>query len=141
MGKINTARVLLGGLVAGFILNVGEFVLNEKVLAQAMEEGFFKKCGIPKPGTNFIVIAVAATFILGIVIVWVYAAIRPRFGAGPKSAIIAALTAWLLLVVYNNVIAAALGFVPSNVLAIVLGWALVEYILAALVGAWLYQEA
>ena len=41
--KINFGRVLLGGLVAGFILNVGEWVLNGIVLAKDMQE-FFKKC-------------------------------------------------------------------------------------------------
>ena len=28
MGKINWARVLLGGLVAGFIINIFEYVTN-----------------------------------------------------------------------------------------------------------------
>ena len=41
MGKINLGRVLLGGLLAGLILNIGEFVLNEKVLGPQMKE-FFK---------------------------------------------------------------------------------------------------
>jgi hypothetical protein len=93
MGKINFGRVLLGGLVAGLILNIGEYLLNDKVLAKEMAE-LFRRCGFPKPGTNFIVIAVVITFVLGIVIVFGYAAIRPRFGPGPKTAIIAGLLAW-----------------------------------------------
>jgi len=139
MGKINFGRVLLGGLVAGLILNVGEWVLNGIVLHQQMQE-FFKRCGFPEPGTNFLVIAVAITFVLGIVIVLGYAAIRPRFGPGPKTAIIAALFAWFGVVVYQNVIAGGLGMEPASLLAMVLGWELVEYLLAALVGAALYSE-
>lgn len=138
--KINFGRVLLGGLAAGLLMNVGEWLLNDRVLATQMGE-FFKRCGVPRPGTNFIVIAVVITFVLGIVVVLGYAAIRPRFGAGPKTAIIAGLFAWFGVVVYVNIIWTALGFVPTNVLAIVLGWDLVEYLLAALVGAWLYKEA
>ncbi len=140
MGKINFGRVLLGGLVAGLILNVGEWVLNGIVLHQQMQE-FFKRCGFPEPGTNFLVIAVAITFVLGIVIVLGYAAIRPRFGPGPKTAIIAALFAWFGVVVYQNVIAGGLGMEPASLLAMVIGWELVEYLLAALVGAALYSEA
>ncbi len=34
MGKINMARVILGGLLAGLIINVGEFVLNEPILGE-----------------------------------------------------------------------------------------------------------
>jgi hypothetical protein len=140
MGKINFGRVLLGGLVAGLILNVGEWVLNGIVLHQQMQE-FFKRCGFPEPGTNFLVIAVAITFVLGIVIVLGYAAIRPRFGPGPKTAIIAGLFAWFGVVVYQNVIAGGLGMEPASLLAMVIGWEVVEYLLAALVGAALYSEA
>jgi hypothetical protein len=140
MNNINVGRALLGGLVAGAILNLGEWLLNGMVLAKEMEQ-FFKKCGFPGPGPRFFVIAIAITFVLGIVIVFGYAAIRPRFGPGPKTAIIAALFAWFGVVLYKNIIAAALGMMPSNVFAIVLGWELVEYIVATLVGAALYKEA
>jgi hypothetical protein len=139
MGKINFGRVLLGGIVAGIILNVGEWLLNGIILHNEMNE-FFKRCGFPQPGTNFLVIAVAITFVLGIVIVLGYAAIRPRFGAGPKTAIIAALFAWFGVYVYQNVIALGLGMVPAKLVAIALAWGLVEYIIATLVGAALYKE-
>jgi hypothetical protein len=140
MGQINFGRVLIGGLVAGLILNIGEWLLNGMVLAKEMKD-FFAKCGFPEPGTNFIIIAVAITFVLGIVLVLGYAAIRPRFGAGPKTAIIAALFAWFGVYLYQNLIGFGLGIVPVKVLAIALAWGLVEYILAALAGAALYQES
>ena len=140
MGKINFGRVLLGGLVAGFILNVGEFVLNTIVLQQQHQE-FLKRCRFPEPGTKFLVIVVTITFVLGIVIVLGYAAIRPRFGAGPKTAIIAGLFAWFGVVVFGNIIFAGLGMAPVNLVAMVIGWELVEYLLATLVGAALYKEA
>ena len=37
MGKINWTRVILGGIVAGVIINIFEFVLNGVVLAKDME--------------------------------------------------------------------------------------------------------
>ena len=139
MGKINFGRVLLGGLVAGLVLNIGEWVLNGYVLHKEMDD-FLKRCGFAQPGNKFLVIAVAITFVLGIVIVLGYAAIRPRFGPGPKTAIIAGLFAWFGVVLYQNVIAGGLGMVPVNTIAMVLGWEIVEYLLAALVGAALYKE-
>jgi len=139
MNKINVGRVLLGGLVAGAILNLGEWLLNGYVLHEQMVD-FFKRCGFPQPGNRFLVIAIAITFILGIVIVFGYAAIRPRFGPGPKTAIIAALFAWFGVVLYQNIIAGGLGMVPGNTLLLVLGWEIVEYVLATLVGAALYKE-
>ena len=140
MGKINFGRVLLGGLVAGAILNAGEWVLNGYVLHKEMDD-FFKRCGFPQPGNKFLAIAVAITFVLGIVIVLGYAAIRPRFGPGPKTAIIAGLFAWFGVVVYQNVIAGGLGMVPINLVALVIGWEIVEFCLAALIGAALYKES
>src|SRR6266567_5222032 len=113
MNKINFGRVLLGGIVAGVILNLGEMALNGKILATQMTD-FFKRCGFPEPGTYFFIIAIAITFVLGIVIVLGYAAIRPRFGPGPKTAIIAALFAWFGVYVYQNVIALGLGMVPMK---------------------------
>ena len=140
MGKINFGRVLLGGLVAGAILNAGEWVLNGMILNKEMDD-FFKRCGFPRPGNKFLAIAVAITFVLGIVIVLGYTAIRPRFGPGPKTAIIAALFAWFGVVVYQNVIAGGLGMVPVNLALMVIGWEIVEFSLAALVGAALYKES
>jgi hypothetical protein len=140
MGKINLARVLIGGLVAGLILNIGEWVLNGMVLAKEMKD-FFQKCGFPEPGTNFLIIAVSITFVLGIVLVLGYAAIRPRFGAGPKTAIIAALFAWFGVYLYQNLIGFGLGIVTAKAMLVALAWGLVEYILATLAGAALYQES
>lgn len=141
MGNINIGRVILGGLVTGVILNVGEFVLNGFVLAEDMKE-FFRRCGFPpEPPSSFIVIAITITFVLGIVIVLGYAAIRTRFGPGPKTAIIAALFAWFGVYLYQNVIAFGLGILPPRLVVIALAWGLVEYILATLAGAALYKEA
>jgi hypothetical protein len=138
--NINLGRAILGGLVAGLILNLGEWVLNGVILHDQMND-FFKRCGFPQPGTNFLVIAVAITFVLGIVIVLGYAAIRSRFGPGPKTAIIAALFAWFGVYVYQNVIALGLGMVPMKLVVIALAWGLVEYIIATMIGAALYKEA
>ncbi|HVS20335.1 MAG TPA: hypothetical protein VHD88_00730, partial [Pyrinomonadaceae bacterium] len=70
-----------------------------------------------------------------------YAAIRPRFGAGPKTAIIAALFAWFGVYLYTGIINSMLFAIPINTMLIVLVWGLVEYVIGALVGAWLYKEA
>src|ERR1700686_1935728 len=140
MGKINFGRVLLGGLVAGLLMNIGEYVLNDKVLGSQMK-AYFSLHNFPMPEGKAIAIAVIMVFVLGIVMILGYAAIRPRFGSGPKTAIIAGLFAWFGGYFFNNILGAAFGFVPTNILAILLVWGLVEYLVAALVGAWLYKEA
>jgi len=140
MKKINVGRVLLGGLIAGVVLNIGESLLNGVVLANDMKAEL-DRLRLPDPGGVFIAKAVVATFVLGIVIVYIYAAIRSQFGPGVKTAIYAGLFAWFCYYVYAGVIQTGLGFVSARLAIIGAVWGLVEYSLGAIAGAWLYKEA
>jgi hypothetical protein len=140
MGNINMGRVVLGGLLAGLLLNIGEFLLNEKVLGAQMK-AFMAQHNFPDPGGNFIIVAVVLTFLLGIVIVLGYACIRSRLGPGVKTAIIAGLFAWLGIYVYCGIINGLLFGIPLNTAILIIVWGLVEYSIAAVAGAWLYTEA
>jgi hypothetical protein len=139
MSKINVGRVLLGGLVAGLVLNIGEFVLNDFLLAESMKSDL-NRLHLPDPGGPFIAKAVTITFLLGIVLVYLYAAIRPRFGAGLKTAICAGLIGWFFVYLYAGYIYEAMGVVSLKPFVIGLVWGLVEYPLGAIAGAWLYKE-
>ena len=140
MVNINLGRVLLGGLVTGAVVTFGEYLLAEKVLKTQMNE-FFTSHGFKQPGWYFKPSAVALNLVLGIVMVWLYALIRPRLGPGPKTAVIVALIAWFAIYVYTGIINGMALAIPANLLVIALAWGLVEYALAALAGAWLYTEA
>ena len=137
---MNFGRVLLGGLLAGLVMNIGEFILNDKILGLEMKQ-FFTAHGFKDPGSNFIVIAVVMTFLLGIVSVFLYALIRPRLGPGPKAAIVAALVMWFGIYLYSGVINMFLFGISMNMMIIAFIWGLVEYVLATIAGAWLYREA
>jgi len=139
MSKINFGRVILGGLLAGLVLNIGEYLLNEVVFKQQMEETF-RRLHVPPPGGNFIAIAVAITFLLGILIVCLYAMIRPRYGPGPKTALCAASVIWFCVYVYCGVLNAAIFGLQTSLVIIGMVWGIVEYSLAAIAGAWLYRE-
>ena len=140
MNKINFARVLLGGLVAGLVMNVGEFVLNDMVLKAQMET-FFTRLNLPRPAGSFIAVAVILTFVMGVVLVWIYAAMRPRLGPGPKTAICAGVIGWLFACFYCGIINAIILQVPTNFMVIAIVWCFFEYTIATIAGAWLYKEA
>ena len=139
MNNINFGRVIPGGLVAGLILNIGEFLLNEVLFVKQMEE-MFRRMNLPRPGAAFIITAVGITFLLGIVMVCLYAMIRTRFGPGRKTAIVAAFVIWFCVYFYCGILNATLFGVPTNLMLIGFVWGFVEYVLAALAGAWLYKE-
>ena len=137
---MNYGRVILGGLVAGLVLNIGEFVVNGVILHAGMVE-WAKLHNFPtEPAPLFMAVAIGLTFLLGIVMVWLYALIRPRMGPGPKTAVIAALVMWFGVCFYCSIIYGLLLQQPTNLLVIAIGWCLGEYVIAAIAGAWLYKE-
>jgi hypothetical protein len=138
MKGINLGRVILGGLVAGVLINISEFVLNTIVLKSEMEAGM-KALGktVPQSGGTIVVWTILG-FAMGIASVWLYAAIRPRYGAGAGTAARAGVAVWFLGSLVCTVIMVNLGLFPFNVLPVV--WELVQAIIATIVGAWLYKE-
>src|SRR2546426_12462249 len=126
MNRINFGRVLLGGLVAGLVINIGEFLLNGVVLHSQMEADF-KRMNLTPPGNSFVAVAVGLTFVFGIVAVLLYAMIRSRLGPGPKTAIVSALILWFCFCAYSGTINMIFFAIISNILLIIFYWWLVVY--------------
>jgi hypothetical protein len=138
MGKINWVRMILGGLVAGLIINIFEFALNGVVLAKDMEAAI-SALGRQVGGAQ-LAMFIAWGFLVGIVAIWLYAGIRPRYGAGPKTALCAASAVWSLGYLLAAVTPLALNLFPTRLMVIGLAVGLVEVIVGTLAGAWLYRE-
>ena len=139
MRGINLARVVLGGLFAGLVINIGESVFNAWLFAAEMEAAL-ARLNLPMVGNNAIATFVVLGFAFGIATIWLYAAIRPRFGAGVSTALCAGSTAWFFGYLYPSIGYLVMGFFPTRLIAIGLVWSLVEVSLAAVAGAWLYHE-
>src|SRR5260370_33916652 len=123
MGKINWTRVILGGLAAGLIINVFESVLNGMILAKDMEAAI-SALG-RQMGGGALAMFIAWGFLVGIFAVWLYAAIRPRYGAGPKTAAGSGAAVWGLGYVVASVNPLALHHFPKRLMPIGLARALV----------------
>lgn len=140
MGKINVSRVIMGGLLAGVVLNVIDFVMYGMVLKADLDSAMHA-LGKPPVNNQMIAIFVALDFLFGIYLVWLYAAIRPRFGAGPRTAVIAGVGYWVLFGLLHALSEAPMGLFPMNLTISTTAVTLVEAVLATLVGAKLYTEA
>ena len=140
MSSINMGRVVVGGLVAGLLINVSEFVLNAVVLVNDMNAAM-AALNRPPIDNSMIVWFVLLAFGIGIMAVWVYAAVRPRFGPGVRTAICASLVVWGLAYLYPNVSTIILGLFPTRLMIIATVWGLVEVLVAGVAGAWIYTEA
>ncbi len=139
MGKINWNRVILGGLLAGVVLNVVDYVLYGVVLAAEFNAAM-QALGKQPMSMSLIYWFIFLDFIYGIVFIWLYAAIRPRFGPGPKTAVWAGLAIWVLIALLHALGEAPMGLFPQRLYVIGTVVALVEYPVAAAIGAYIYQE-
>lgn len=139
MGKINMGRVILGGLIAGVVINIGELILNMPILGQRWNEAL-QALNRPPMESGLPIFFILLSFALGILVVWVYAAIRPRFGAGPLTAISAGLIVWTLASLYSSASALPMNLFPRRLLFYAVVWQFFELPLAALAGAWIYRE-
>jgi hypothetical protein len=140
MGKINLSRVVVGGLLAGLVINVGEFLLNGVVFASQMAAAMSAR-NLPMVGPQTISAFMVMGFALGIATVWVYAAIRPRFGPGVPTAVVAGAIVWFLAYLYPGIGMVIMGIFPGQLMAIGLVWGIAEVVLGAVVGAWAYSES
>jgi len=138
--SVNTGRVVLGGLLAGLVLNIGEFILADFVVGAEMK-AWLAAHNLAEPSGKFIAIAVGLTFVMGIVIVLTYALIRSRLGPGVNTAIIAGLISWFAVYLYVGIIHGVMFGFTVNMIGVSIVWGLVEYVLGAIAGAWLYKEA
>lgn len=139
-GTVNWRGVVLGGLVAGFILLLVQMIFHW--MTQGANWWFFRALIDPIARAPAIVRYAGLHFITGVTAVWLYAAARPRYGPGPKTAVRAGLAYWVIGYALPTI-----GFYPLLVPEIrgpmwltASAVELVGITLATLSGAWLYSE-
>ncbi len=139
MGKINWSRVVLGGLLAGLVLNVFDFLVNG-VWLMADWEAAMRALGREPISDAMIGLYVVWDFVLGIFVVWLYAAVRPRYGAGPGTAVLAGLAAWFLVFLMHSIGEAPLDLFPLRLYVIITLVGALQMALAGVAGGWVYRE-
>ena len=91
MGKINWGRVFLCGIVTAGVY----VVLTLPIFLPPLRETDFV-AALVAAGRVVTPLSGILTFAIGIWTIWLYAAIRPRYGPGPKTAAVAGFAVWLL---------------------------------------------
>ena len=81
MGKMNVRRLILGGIVAGMVFNLMDYLVDVVILGTQWGEGF-RALGHNGFSTNQLIGSAVTGFVGGTVAVWIYVGILPRFGAG-----------------------------------------------------------
>lgn len=140
MQKINWNRVILGGLLAGLVVNIVEFVMNTFVVQKEWADAMKALGKSAQASTGQIVVFNVWGFMIGIAAVWLYAAIRPRYGAGPRTALCAGSATWFLAYLIAMVPPVVLELFPLRLMGAALAAGLVEMLAGTLLGASIYKE-
>ncbi|MBI3872078.1 MAG: hypothetical protein HY304_03260 [candidate division Zixibacteria bacterium] len=139
MGRINAGRVIMGGLLAGLVMNLGEFILNGVVLKAQWETAMHAINRTPAGGSAIAVLVIDG-FISGLLAIWLYAAVRPRLGSGPKTAVLVGLIVWIFSCFMALMPPFLTGILPGQIVATMVIWDLIEIPLGVVIGAWAYKE-
>ncbi len=124
--NINTKQLVLGGFVAGVVLNIIDYFSNAVIFAERMRAD----ANAFKPGFGDQTMAMTGgqigtyvffDFVVGMLLVWTYAAIRPRFGPGPRTAMYVG----LLFFVFGMIL--TFGYKESGIMSPVSGTATAAY--------------
>lgn len=139
MSRINVGRVIIGGLAAGVVANALDYVINRFLLSTEAGEMIQRLNLKPDQVESSAIAWAVADLIYGLILVFTYAAMRPRFGPGPKTAMIAALGYWLAFTAVFGALM-AMGIYTQQAYIKTSALSVVSSIVPALVGAWLYKE-
>jgi hypothetical protein len=142
MTKINFGRLFVGGLVASVLLFLSDGFLHEQVFKQYWEY-VYQGLGT-KPPESPHALALVYFFIFelgrGFLAILLYVLMRPFYGAGPKTAVFAAIAAWLAFSVTAPAEFIPLGFYSRRLWVMVAAAQLVTSIVTNLLAAWIYRD-
>lgn len=140
MGGIDVGRWLGGGIAAGALIWVLEgaasvlYMGDMEAALAAHDLGMEMSAGIWA-------VTVTVSLLVGLTLVFFYAAARPRFGPGPRTAVLVAVVLWAGSYVVSLLGYAMMGLFPGGLLVTWGFVGLVEMVLASLLGGWIYREA
>ncbi|MBI4553338.1 MAG: hypothetical protein HY710_13830 [Candidatus Latescibacteria bacterium] len=135
MRTMNWARIVLCGLVAGGVWSL----LGATIMAFVGGEFLAAVPGARPNVPGGVPFGFLANLAAGLWAMWLYAAIRPRYGPGPKTAVVAGVAWWVIESLQSGKWVALLSIPPRVILA-PLAATLLAIIVAAVGGAWLYES-
>ena len=140
MGKINLGRVIVGGVVAGLVMDILGYIvdgviLNGRWTVANQHLGFGATTGGQIIGYNLL------GLVTGLIAIWFYAAAKPRLGTRYRTALNVSLAIWMVaFVVPNASFMYVGGLYPHDLMVFTTLGALVEVLAGTMLGAQLYRE-
>jgi hypothetical protein len=135
---MNHKRIVLGGLAGGLVMAVLDGVANGLVFGPQWNAAY-AKLGLPTMSVGVPIFWTVFDLLAGVLIAWLAAAMRPRFGSATRAAVYAALVEWLVL--HATLASHAVdGVFPAGLLATLAVPELISALVGGLIAARMYRE-
>jgi hypothetical protein len=140
--KINWPRLIVGGLIAAIICFMSDGFFHEQLLGRDWE-AVYSNLGVTEPPHQTSALLYFAVFELGrgFVSMLLYVMMRTPFGAGPKTATLAGIAAWVAFSLTAPAQFIPLGFFSNSLWVKVGALQLLTSIVATIAGAAVYKDA
>ncbi len=140
MNPINYGRVAVGAVLGWVIVAVLDAGVNGHLLMPWWQKVVAE--GVGKPETRgAIALMMGKDALIAGLLATMYAAVRPRFGPGPRTAVLVGMVGWSLAYVPEFLDTAAWIRVPRSMAAISLVTGIVQCVGAALAAGKVYMES
>lgn len=137
---MNIRRIIWLGFLLGVFLNIAGVVGNGILLREAWARAIPVRPAHALTGWPSVAISLLSDFLFGPSLVWLYAAMLPRFGAGFWTAIRAAAVIWVLGVAVPYLGIVRIGWLPADVVIGTSAVALAGFLPAAWLTARFYRD-
>ena len=142
MNEIRLKRLFLAGLITLVVFIMVEFLVESVFERVVFEHGlneWYLKLRIPHWGWANNLINILIALLNTTMIIWLYAALRPMFGVGVKTALITSLFGFTFVTAFA-INMANIGYYPWRIALLETGYLLIELPLAILAGAYFYER-
>jgi len=135
---MNLKNIIKAGLIAGLVICLSAASMVPVVGTKI--DTALAKFNLPPFNTASMLYFFLVSLSFGIVLIWIYAAILPRFNNRLKSLIISVFIVWFLGYLLANLSVYVYGFLPLELTIIGILWGLGELLIAGLIAGRFYKE-
>lgn len=135
---INIKNAIKSGIISGVVILISALTMIP-VVGNDMDIVLANR-GLPPLSVWAMTYFCFLSLVNGMAIVLLYAFAKKQLGEGARTAFIVGLIFWFLVYFWGNISMVVYGFMPIRLTVIGTAWGLGELLLAALVGAKLYED-
>jgi hypothetical protein len=142
MNEIRVGRLVIAGFITLVVFIIVELLVENffeyVVFEEAVSEWYLSAGGIQRWNWRNHLVNILIALLNTTILIWLYAALRPMFGVGVKTALITSLFGFVFVAAYALNIA-NIFFYPWRIAALELVYLLFELPVSIIAGAYIYE--